>query len=173
MKPISIFSHNILQCCLGTNEDGPIVQTATLAEINQLSAFDFLLAKYWQIINNGGLAQPPKNILKDIGPEFLTLQSVLAHYAYSIGDFQSARFAGALLSPNIWLGQSYYRIRRLIQSDIPKADIISAIYLVSHYEAAGADVALKLAVETLPADLITLNTEVLKSNSPEAAQDSL
>jgi len=173
MKPIAILSHNILQCTLGTDQSGPIVQTATLAAIGQLPAFEYLLAKYWQLINNGALPTPPKDILPDIQAEWLTLQAVLAHYAYTSHlPFHPTAFASAITAPNIWLGQSYYRIRRLIGSDIPKTDITSAILLVAHYEVAAAVLAVEEAAAGLREPML-LNAEVFDNHAAERSHESV
>lgn len=173
MTPLSIFSHNILQCSLGTNEDGPIVQLATFHDVGQLDAFNFLLAKYWQIVNAGNLQQPPSNLLGSLEAEWRTFLCVAAHYAYSPHlPFSPSQFSSAITQPNLWLGQSYYRIRRLLSPDIPRGDVVSSILLVAHYEAAGAEFALKAAAETLK-DPIVLNNEILEHNSPEYSHETI
>lgn len=173
MNPLSVFSHNILQCSLGTNEDGPIVQTATLHDIGQLDAFNFLLAKYWQIVNAGNLQQPPSNILSTLEAEWRTFLCVAAHYAYSPHiPFSAASFSSSIIQPNLWLGQSYYRIRRLLSPDIPRGDVVSAIHLVAHYEAAGAEFALKAAAETLKGPRI-YNADILENQSTEYSHETI
>lgn len=172
MKPLSIFSHNLLQSYVGDNEDGPVVQVATLAEIGQLDTFNYFTAKLWQLVNHGNLPTPPRNVLGELKAEWRTVLPILAHFAYNSQlSFHPTQFAAGLVSPNIWLGQSYYRIRRLLNSDIPKtSDIESSILLVAHYEAAAVVLALEDACSSLVNPVI-LNSDQFDQQSIEQAHE--
>lgn len=172
MTNLQILAHNLLQCTIGEVDNTPVIQLATLADIGQLPLFNTFLAKFWQLINHGNLQQTPADLLANLAPEWRTVKSVLAHLAYSPHPHAAGAFAESLFQPNIWLGQSYYRIRRFRNSDIPvTSDITAAICYVAFLEAQAVSTALSISLENLSGGLTVLNPEVLGREAADGSHE--
>lgn len=115
ITPPRILAHNLLRSIVGMDGSAPIIQPAILAagecEVDTLN----FLHRFARIHTT----QPWENcsldyLVSHLAAEFSTILAVARHVAYYATPFNAQNFADSLQDPNIWLGQSYYRIGNLI-----------------------------------------------------------
>lgn len=112
---LQILAHNVSYSYLGVDQNNvPVIQTSTLDIGKSLDAFETLLREFYAAHTSFPLFKGKiTDLLAALAAEYQTIQSVLKHLAYSNQEFSPQLYGEEIYKPNIWAGQSLYRLINL------------------------------------------------------------